>query len=215
MIVCQQCGTEIGKDEGFCPACGSSAHRRMNQSQDQRAASSVTVRQWMVRGLVAVVVLVGVAVFLDQLLRTYHPVIDAQPVVAMSTMYREDRISSTPVEARMEAGLIAIPLKIVQEKKLVRFFDPEQIQDVPMIAYVTPQGKLVTAMSKSENCGSTDFYLSGNDIHCASCASYWNMASMEAYACCQKYYPDPIPSRVVGDQVRIDPEIIRNWKSRF
>lgn len=169
----------------------------------------------MVRGLVAAVVLLGIAVFLNQLLRTYHPVIDAQPVVAMSTMYRDDRISSTPIDATMEAGFISIPLKVVQEKKLVRFFDPEKILDIPMIAYITPQGKLVTAMSKSEHCGSTDFYLSGNDIHCASCASYWNMASMEAYACCQKYYPDPFPSGIVGEAIRIDPAVVRNWKSRL
>jgi uncharacterized membrane protein len=130
-------------------------------------------------------------------------------------MYRDEKIPSTLIEASMQSGSIAIPVKLVQEKKLVRFFDPEGVQDVPMIAYVTPQGKLVTAMSKSEQCGSMDFYLSGNDIHCASCGSYWNMASMEAYACCQKFYPDPFPSTLVGEEVRIDPAVIRNWKSRL
>ncbi|HEX9615363.1 MAG TPA: Fe-S-containing protein, partial [Bacteroidota bacterium] len=76
-------------------------------------------------------------------------------------------------------------------------------------------GKLVTAMSKSEHCGSTDFYLSGNNIHCASCGSYWNMASMEAYACCQRYYPDPVPSVVSGDMVLIESIVVRGWKSRL
>jgi len=70
-------------------------------------------------------------------------------------------------------------------------------------------------MSKSEHCGSTDFFLSGNNIHCAQCPSYWNMASMEAYACCQKFFPDPIPSRVVGEEIRIDAAVARNWKSRL
>jgi len=214
MIVCQQCGSELDQDMRFCPTCGSSAHRRQQTDQNIDKSSSLRVKRWVTRGVVAAVVVIGVAVFLNQLLRTYHPVIEAQPVVAMSTMYRDDRTPSTLIEASMEDGSIAIPLKVVQEKKLVRFFDPEKKQDIPMIAYVTPQGKLVTAMSKSEQCGSTDFYLSGNDIHCA-CGSYWNMASMEAYACCQKFYPDPFPSRIVGEEVRIDPAVIRNWKSRL
>jgi uncharacterized membrane protein len=215
MSVCQQCGSQLSKEMAVCPTCGSSSHHRQQPEEAQSKTSAMAVRRWMVRGLVAAVVLLGIAVFLNQLLRTYHPVIDAQPVVAMSTMYRDDRISSTPIDAAMDAGFISIPLKVVQEKKLVRFFDPEKIQNIPMIAYITPQGKLVTAMSKSEHCGSTDFFLSGNDIHCASCASYWNMASMEAYACCQKYYPDPFPSSVVGDEIRIDPDAIRNWKGRL
>lgn len=164
--------------------------------------------------MVVGVIVMGIGFFLNQLLRTYHPVIERQPDVAMATMYRDERIPSTMVEAKMNQGFITVSLKAVLEKKLVRFFDPEGMQDIPMIAYVTPQGKLVTAMSKSEQCGSTDFYLSGNDIHCA-CGSYWNMASMEAYACCARFYPDPFPSTVSGDEVRIDPAIIRNWKSRL
>jgi hypothetical protein len=161
------------------------------------------------------ILVTGVGIFLDQLLRTFHPVIEQQPDVAMVTMYRDDQIRSTPVEAVMVGGKIGVPLRLVQEHKIVRFFDPEQQQTIPLIAYVTPQGKLVTAISKSEQCGSTDFYLSGNNIHCASCGSYWNMASLEAYACCQRYYPDPIPSSVSGDMVVIEPALVRQWQSRL
>ena len=125
-----------------------------------------------------------------------------------------EKISSTNIRARVEGPFIVVPLKDVLEKRIVRFSDPEGIQETPLIAYVTPRGKLVTAMSKSEACHSTDFYLQGENIHCASCPSYWNMSSLEAYACCQKYYPDPIPSVVVGEEVRIESKTIRDWKPR-
>jgi uncharacterized membrane protein len=163
----------------------------------------------------AVVVVGGVAIFGEQLLRTYHPIIGDQPVVAMTTAYGEERISSVPVTATMEDGFIAVSINDVKEHRLVRFFDPEGQQEIPMIAFITPTGKLVTAMSTSERCGATDFYLQGNDIHCTNCDSYWNMSSLEAYACCARHYPDPFPSTLSGDKIRIDPHLIRTWESRL
>ncbi|MBI2620108.1 MAG: DUF2318 domain-containing protein [Ignavibacteriales bacterium] len=214
-MTCHQCGTEVQGKTGVCPTCGTALKFVEEKSGGEQRKPKVPAKRWMVRATMILVLVGGIGVFLDQLLRTFHPVIERQPTVGMVTMYREQKIASVPIEATMKGGAIAIPLRAVQENKLVRFFDPEKIQEVPMIAYVTPQGKLVTAMSKSEHCGSTDFYLSGNNIHCASCPSYWNMASLEAYACCQKYYPDPFPSAVAGDEVRIDPITIRTWKSRL
>jgi len=212
---CKRCGSEISQEVRFCPTCGSSISLQKAEAPTAPARTALTAKQWVVRGALTVVLVVGIAIYLNQLLRTFHPVIEAQPTVALVTMYRDEQIRSTPVEASMKDGKIAVPLRLVQEHKLVRFFDPERIQETPLIAYVTPQGKLVTAMSRSEHCGSTDFYLSGNNIHCASCPSYWNMASLEAYACCQRYYPDPIPSVVSGDLVLIDAPRVRQWQSRL
>ena len=214
MIHCKQCGTEMDERARFCPSCGSTM-KLQEEPEEKEQPKRKGMKRWMIRGGVIGVIAIGLGVFLNQLLRTYNPVIADQPSVALPTMYRAEKIPSTNIEATMDGGFITIPLRTVVEKKLVRFFDPEKIQSVPMIAYVTPQGKLVTAMSKSEQCGSEDFYLTGNDIHCAVCPSYWNMASLEAYACCQQFYPDPFPSTVVGNEVRIDPAVIRKWKSRL
>jgi len=212
---CRKCGSEIRSEMKFCPVCGSTLQLQQDAVETDRAVKNPQVKRWVICGVILLVLVVGIGAFLDQLLRTFHPVIERQPDVAMMTMYRDEQIRSTPVQAVMTDGKIGVPLRSVQEHKLVRFFDPEKQQDVPIIAYITPQGKLVTAMSKSEQCGSTDFFLSGNNIHCALCPSYWNMASMEAYACCQRFYPDPVPSSVLGDMVVIDPVAVRQWQSRF
>jgi len=116
--------------------------------------------------------------------------------------------------AAVEGEDLTIPLNAVLSNKIVRFFDPAGEQHVPLIAYVTPEGKIVTAMSISENCQSTDFYLKGHNIHCANCPSYWNMSSLEAYACCQMFYPDPIPSRLENGKIRINAATVRAWKTR-
>ncbi len=212
---CRKCGSETNSEVRFCPVCGSTLRLQQDVVQADAPVKDPKVKRWVIRGAIMGVLVVGIGAFLDQLLQTFHPVIEKQPDVAMVTMYRDEEIRSTPVEAVMIDGKIGVSLRSVQEHKLVRFFDPEKKLELPMIAYVTPQGKLVTAISKSEQCGSTDFYLSGNNIHCATCGSYWNMASMEAYACCQRFFPDPIPSSVSGDMVVIEPAAVRQWQSRL
>ena len=213
-MICSQCGSALAEAAETCAVCGSKVQARREKAAPS-AAPGASAKRWIVRGLMAVVVVAGVAAFASQLLRTYHPVIDDQPVVAMATVYGDEPVASVSVVASMEGGFITIRLRDVTEHKLVRFFDPERQQEIPMIAYITPTGKLVTAMSSSEHCGSTDFFLRGNNIHCANCASYWNMSSLEAYACCARYYPDPVPSTVDGDKIHIEAAAIRRWEGRL
>lgn len=211
---CQQCGTTVQVGVRFCPQCG----WKFSAGPETETSGPVAPlsRKRIVYGALIVVMLVGgLSIYLKVLLREYHPVIADQPEVVVQFNYGiEQKIPSAPATARMEGNAVTIPLQAVLDGKIVRFFDPEGIQSVPVIAYVTPEGKIVTAMSISENCRSTDFYLKGHNIHCANCPSYWNMASLEAYACCQMYYPEPIPSTLVNGQIRIDAQVLRNWKTR-
>jgi hypothetical protein len=211
---CAQCGTQMDPSAGICRECGSKVHLQEGEPLP-RALQSERFRRWIVRAMMTGVVLGGVLIFANQLLRTYNPIIAEQPTVAMTAVASDERINSVSVKAHMEGGFITISLNEVKEHLLVCFFDPDGKQEIPLIAYITPTGKLVTAMSISEHCGSRDFYLQGNDIHCSNCPSYWNMASLEAYACCARYYPDPLPSSLVGDRIRIDARIVRQWQSRL
>jgi hypothetical protein len=175
-------------------------------------AASGTAKSWLIRGAVVLAVAAGLWAFYGDAFRSYHPVIAAQPV--LEAVGASGRINSSAVTARMEGPFIIISAADLRERRIVRFFDPESVQNIPMIAYLTPSGRVVTAMSISENCRSTDFYLEGENIHCASCPSYWNASSLEAYACCQKYYPDPIPSTLLGDEIRIEASVMRAWQTR-
>lgn len=215
MIQCQQCGTVVNEGANFCPACGHRLSTVVIQ-QDDAGLTKRSNKKWLIAGLLLIVAALGLTNYFKILFRTYHPVIEQQPSIVVPIDYGvQQQFPSHDIQVKMNQGSIVVPLATVKENKLVRFFDPENIQSVPLLAYITPEGKVVTAMSKSEQCGSTEFYLEGHNIHCARCPSYWNMSSMEAYACCQRFYPDPIPSTLVGDNIVIDPQIVRNWKSRM
>ncbi len=213
MLQCQSCGSEVKEGMKFCPQCGSSLALLHAEVAEVKTAKPKT--KLIAVGLILFVLAGGLSGYFGVLFREFHPVIKNQPSVVVPISYGvQQKIPSQQIDAKIEQGFITIPLQKVIDLKLVRFFDPKGIQTLPMIAYITPEGKLVTAMSKSEICQSEDFYLEGQNIHCASCPSYWNMSSLEAYACCQRFYPDPIPSSITGNDVRIDAQRVRNWRPR-
>ncbi|MGB2867076.1 MAG: Fe-S-containing protein [Bacteroidota bacterium] len=207
---CLTCGSGVAVEAAFCPHCGSS----LSGEQTPVVEKGRSRFGWVFRAGIVLVFVVGVLSFYRDAFRTYHPVIEKQPDVLQAKSYGNEKIPSSPVQARIEGPFLIISLKEVAEKRIVRFYDPTNQQPVPILAYITPSGRLVTAMSLSENCRSTDFYLEGENIHCANCPSYWNASSLEAYACCQKFYPDPIPSTVLGDEVRIELSKVRSWQAR-
>ncbi len=77
----------------------------------------------------------------------------------------------TRVEATARKGLVEIPMDLVKEKKLVSF----DFQGIPLLAYFSPQGKVVTAVGFSDPCRSKSFHLEGSEIVCNICFSRWNL----------------------------------------
>ena len=211
-VMCRKCGQESDLSFDVCPQCGArlDVNDRIPSVGKNRTPSRYRLLSRI--GMVAILA-VGITSYFRDAFREYHPIIALQPQVSQVSGISE-RINSTMVDVKIVGSFFILSLNELREKHIVRFVDPEKKQMFPVIAYLTPSGRLVTAISVSENCRSTDFYLEGENIHCANCPSYWNAASMEAYACCQKYYPDPIPSTILGDEVRIETAKVRNWKAR-
>jgi uncharacterized membrane protein len=85
-----------------------------------------------------------------------------------------------------------------------------------MLAYINPQGKLVTSIAMCEPCNSKSFHTESQDIVCDNCGTRWNFTTLEGISgSCQKYPPDPIPSQIVGNEVRIKEKLVADWKMRI
>lgn len=154
-------------------------------------------------------------IFLAYVNPSVHPVIKQQPVVASPADYDSNFVTMTNVSFREEGNDIVFSLSDLRQQRLIRFEYVCTTTTRPVMAYIAPDGKLVTAISISDHCGSTEFKIKDNKIYCAHCPSVWDMMTMEAYACCAKYYPDPIPSRVVGNEVHISKDIVEKWAGRL
>ena len=209
MARCRQCGSELDTTARFCPSCGGAAG---GEKAEAAPAVSPVRRAGMV--LIPLALLAGGVVFWRYLHPSAHPVIAEQPRVAESAV-ATDTVGMTDIAVREEGDDLVFPLAAVREHRLVRFEYKGGKTPRSVLAYVEPAGRLVTAISLSEHCGSTEFTIGGGQIRCAQCPSRWDMATMEAYACCAKYYPDPIPSRVTGDEVRIRKSAVREWAGRL
>lgn len=213
--VCTQCGSENAPDRSTCAVCGAALSSRSVEAVGPAAAGSRSTLRRAALVLFPILALGGAWMLWSYLHRSEHPVVQLQPVVAEPRTYDSTGVRAVVITASVVGSDIVIPLDAVRQNGIVRFEYTEGTTPRWLIAYVATNGKLVTAISLSEHCGSTDFLLRGDQIECANCPSRWHMTSFEAYACCGKYYPDPIRSRVDGPSVLIARADVDHWAGRM
>ena len=165
--------------------------------------------------IIPIVAIGGTMIFYSYVRPSVHSVIKKQPVVAAPISYDSNFVTMTNVSYRQEGNDIVFSLTDLKRYRLVRFEYPTRTIVRPVMAYIDPEGRAVTAISLSDHCGSTEFQIKDNQIYCAHCPSHWDMMTMEAYACCGTYYPDPIPSTIVGDEVHIPKAEVEKWAGRL
>jgi hypothetical protein len=165
--------------------------------------------------VIPIVVIGGTIIFYSYVRPSVHSVIKQQPVVATPANYDSNTVTMTNVSFTLAGNDIVFSLDTLKRYRLIRFEYPAKNIVRPVMAYIDPEGRAVTAISLSDHCGSTEFQIKNNQIYCAHCPSHWDMMTMEAYACCGTYYPDPIPSRVVGGEVHIAKDVVEKWAGRL
>lgn len=216
MSLCKSCGSDVGEQDAICPSCGAMrepASPGVEVPAAPAQSSSVFKRAGMI--VIPLLLVVGGAVFYSYLSPGVNATIRKQPVVAQPASYDSNLVSMTNVPFHMNGNDIVFSLDDLKKFRLIRFEYPAKNIVRPVMAYIDPDGRAVTAISISDHCGSTEFQIKNNQIYCAHCPSHWDMLTMEAYACCGTYYPDPIPSRVVGNEVRIPKEEVEKWAGRL
>ena len=98
---------------------------------------------------------------------------------AFSTGDRNQFISTTKVDAVSKKGLIEVPLKTVLEKKMTSFEYHSNGNRMPLLAYQTPTGKIVTFIGLSEPCNSQNFHIEGAEMVCDLCQTRWDLESLK------------------------------------
>jgi len=214
---CPSCGNIITKpDARFCPQCGASLAEQptiqSNQSSNQRKSSRA---RYLVIGGFVVIIAILFILLVQFITLEEHSVIARQPIVTEPVDYGDREIQMTDIDFRIEDGYVIFSLDDVIQHRIVFIDYQGPTSPIPVMAYISSNGKLVTAISINEPCNETRFKIVGNDIKAEKCRAIWDMNSMEAHICCTNNYPDPIPSEVIGDEVRIWERTILSWNRRL
>lgn len=216
---CAHCGREVQDDALFCPHCGAKVFDKSALPSSSRLAGmkSMGTRAKMVYSAIAGVLLIGMGVvFMQNLPGGSHPVITNQPTISQAENYSGTKLTMTPIEARVANGFIIISLSDVIEKKMVAFTYEGKTKKVEMMAYINPEGKLVTSVAMCEPCNSKSFHSESQELVCDNCGTRWNFSTLEGISgSCQKYPPDPIPSQIVAGEIRISQKLVEDWKMRI
>lgn len=148
--------------------------------------------------------------------RTWSPVhteMVRQQKVAEGIDYRGQQVRMTEITSQVRDGRVVLPLSEIKEAKLIRTtYGPRTL---PLLAYISPSGRVITAVSMCEPCRSTRFHIQDNVLVCNSCFTKWDLESLSGIqGGCLNYPPDVLSSVVEGDDVLIDEHLVLNWQPR-
>jgi hypothetical protein len=221
--VCSYCGESVEQNAAFCTHCGGTLrgkkpapagwHSKRRKILEKRSSGGMA--RWKIPVVVAIVSLFAVFV-IKSLPSSANPVIRAQPVVVDGVAYPRSGQSMVNISAKIENGKIVVPLDALRERRFIAFEYNGPKGPVPLLAYVSGEGKIVTAVSICEPCNSKRFHISGTELICNSCGTKWHINTLEPISgSCGKYPPDALPSLINGNEVRIDEQIVANWQRRI
>lgn len=215
MKICPNCKTKNQDSNNFCNKCGFKLLASEFQEKKEKILGERKKKPYwipIIFGTIAII-LVGVGYLIIQGKTVSES--PSQLKIKGKFDYTDQTIKMTDILAKVNGGKISIPLDTIKEKKLVRFELEGNGIKFPLLAYITPSGRVVTAISMCEPCRSTRFHIKGNKLVCNACYTEWDIETLKGIqGGCLNYPPDVIPSTIEGDQIRIDEKVVTQWKPR-
>ncbi len=217
MKACSKCQTKNEDSNHFCKKCGFQFSSSSLQDKKEKVLGGKKSKQIWIPVALAIfaAVLIGVGYWVIDGNTGNNPKMSTQPKVSERVDYSGQTIRMTDIQAKVENGKISIPLNAVKEKKMVRFEYENNGLKIPLLAYITQTGRVVTAVSMCEPCRSTRFHIKDKSLVCNACATEWNLETLKGIrGGCLNYPPDVIPSTIEKDHIQIDEKVVRDWKPR-
>jgi hypothetical protein len=127
-------------------------------------------------------------------------------------------VPMTAIEPLIEGGWVSIPLTLLEENDIV-YFEVENNEGflVPLMAYITPSGRIFTGSSMCEPCQGRSFFLAGETLVCETCRTTYTIESHEFISGsqdCGRYPPVYMQPVIENGMVSIALEDILQWQIR-
>ena len=128
-----------------------------------------------------------------------------------SRSYDGERIYMKEVEADITEEYVSLPLKKVDHNGLVSFEVTDvSSEDVLLMSYIAPSGRIVVSESKCKSCGSDEYYIENDTLVCDGCYSVYDLehrTKLDASVAEEDgYLPDKLDFIFEKGQIKIELE---------
>lgn len=193
----------------------SAAKRRQFQDKKGKAKKPVLLVVLLVLLLLGAIVAAGV-----YFARTYgseRAGLIGEPVLAERS-YVGKVIPMTQVEATLEGEWLTLPLEAVDQYNIVSFeAENDEGSAVPLMAYVSPSGRIFAGSSMCEPCRGQTFSLAGETLVCDTCRTTYTLEEREFISgspICGSYPPVSMEPVVEDGLIKLPLDNVLNWRLR-
>jgi uncharacterized protein YceK len=134
-------------------------------------------------------------------------------------------IEFVKVQPSVSGDNYLIDLQTLQAKKYITFdaqgiklslINGDQLNYLPLIAFISPKGNTVLATSICEPCSGTGFHVEGKDLVCnKACKTRWQLEGLKGISgSCKDYPPELIKFSVKDGKMVIKLSDLKVWKMR-
>jgi uncharacterized protein YbaR (Trm112 family) len=138
--------------------------------------------------------------------------------VAAPRSYVGRVVSMTRVTPVVENEQVKIPLAEIDRNNIVYFeLENDQGTLVPLMAYITPSGRLFAGSSMCEPCRGRTFSLAGETLVCDNCRTTYTIEDhrfISGATICGSYAPVYMNPVVTDGMVVIDQQEVLSWRIR-
>ncbi|MBS4021167.1 MAG: DUF2318 domain-containing protein [Dethiobacter sp.] len=126
-------------------------------------------------------------------------------------------IQMTDIDIETVNGKVRIPLQALLDEKIIYTEYIGGTRIIPLVAFISPSGRVIAAISMCEPCRSQRFHINGTELVCDTCRTTWRLTDLKGIAGgCPQYPPEEIDYEVDkdGEYVLIAEEEIKSWQPR-
>lgn len=138
--------------------------------------------------------------------------------VAESRSYIGQVISMTSITPEVKEDKVIFPLEEVDSNNIVYFeLENDQGELVPIMAYLTPTGRLFVGSSMCEPCRGQKFSLAGETLVCDTCKTTYNIETHEflsGAAVCGELPPVNMNPVIENGNIVFDYSEVLQWRIR-
>lgn len=192
---------------------------RLAEKREQfpRTAKQRPYTTWAIMAAVLVLITLSIFKLLLPPQRSQVAFAFGEPVFEPQS-YVGKLVPMTEVEVRIEEAMIKIPLSLLEKYSIISFgVENDQGFVVPLMAYITPSGRVFAGSSMCGPCRGRTFSLAGETLVCDTCRTTYTIEGHEfisGSAACSAYPPFYMQPLLQDGMLQIELEKVLNWRMR-